>query len=211
MLSRRDALRYSAGLALSGTLPRPLFAGESRPAVPPTSGAPGVSCKPTFDNIEGPYYRAGAPERDTLTEPGMLGVPLVIEGCVVGNDCGRGLHKVELEFWHATHDGHYDNDGTMGVRPERFLLRGRVRTDEKGGYRVQTIVPGRYLNGDQYRPAHVHVKLRVRGFSPLTTQLYFPGDPYNEIDPFIHRSLIMGITDTAAGKRARFDFVLRPA
>src|SRR4051812_15325289 len=124
MLSRRDALRYSAGLLLVGGLPRSLLAGEPKPAV----------CGLTHDNIEGPYYRAGAPARAALVEPGMPGVPLMLEGRVTGSDCGRGLANVDLDVWHATHDGHYDNDGTMGLPPERFLLRGRVKTDEKGVY-----------------------------------------------------------------------------
>jgi protocatechuate 3,4-dioxygenase beta subunit len=51
----------------------------------------------------------------------------------------------------------------------------------------------------------------------LTTQLYFAGDPYNDQDPFIEKSLIMQLTDAPGGagapdegKAARFDFVLRP-
>jgi len=70
-------------------------------------------------------------------------------------------------------------------------------------------VPGRYLNGAQYRPAHVHVKVSAPGFLPLTTQLYFPGDPYNAVDPFTVCSLIMRVADEGGLKRASFDFVLR--
>ena len=78
-------------------------------------------------------------------------------------------------------------------------------------YRLSTIVPGRYLNGPQYRPAHVHVKVRARGFAELTTQLYFPDDPYNDVDPFIHRSLVMGMEKAKDRALGHFDFVLRPA
>jgi protocatechuate 3,4-dioxygenase beta subunit len=90
-------------------------------------------------------------------------------------------------------------------------LRGKLRADASGAFRVRTIVPGRYLNGAQYRPAHVHVKVSAPGFLPLTTQLYFPGDPYNAVDPFIVRSLIMRVADEGGLKRASFDFVLRRA
>lgn len=130
--------------------------------------------------------------------------------CVMGLGCGAGLAGVELDVWHATHDGHYDNDGTMKMAAARYLLRGRLRTDAEGRYRVSTIIPGRYLNGRQYRPAHVHVKVGAPGFAALTTQLYFPGDPYNDVDPFIHRSLIIGMEKASAGTRGHFDFVLRP-
>ena len=63
----------------------------------------------------------------------------------------------------------------------------------------------------KYRPAHVHVKVSAPGFLPLTTQLYFPGDPYNAVDPVIVRSLSMRVADEGGLKRASFDFVLRRA
>ncbi len=162
----------------------------------------------THDNIEGPYYRAGAPERSDLTDPAFPGVLLDIEGRVLGTDCTQGLSGVELDVWQANTQGHYDNDGTMNLG-EKLLLRGRVRTDGDGRYRLRTIVPGRYLNGRQYRPAHVHVKVRGKAHASLTTQLYFPDDPYNRVDPFIHESLVMDVKKGSSGLLARFDFVLR--
>jgi protocatechuate 3,4-dioxygenase beta subunit len=224
--SRRHALWLSAGLLVacrdradgaeaSAPLAPPGPGAATPPAAPssPAAAASGATpaCIETHANIEGPYYRAGAPERASLLEPGLAGVPIDIQGRVTGLECGRGLGGVELDVWHATHEGHYDNDGTMHLGRERFLLRGRLRTDADGRYRVSTIVPGRYLNGPQYRPAHVHVKVRARGFTELTTQLYFPDDPYNEVDPFIHRSLVMGVEKAKDRMLGHFDFVLRPA
>jgi protocatechuate 3,4-dioxygenase beta subunit len=218
--SRRHALWLSAGLLVACRDHRNGADASAPPLpVPPLpvqeeSGDHGATptCIETHANIEGPYYRANAPVRSNLVDPGTAGTPVEIEGRVSGLDCdsARGLANVELDVWHATHDGHYDNDGTMRLG-DRFLLRGRLRTDADGRYKIKTIVPGRYLNGRQYRPAHVHVKLRASGFAPLTTQLYFPGDPYNDVDPFIHRSLIMNVEKARAGLLARFDFALRPA
>ena len=228
--SRRHALWLSAGLIVAcrdrrsgpdasapsppspSPLPLPSSANlrADNGTATPTDGAT-PSCIETHANIEGPYYRRGAPERTSLLDPGVKGAPLDIEGRVTGLDCGRGLAGVELDVWHATGDGHYDNDGTMQLGRERFLLRGRLRTDSEGRYRVSTIVPGRYLNGPQYRPAHVHVKVRAPGFAPLTTQLYFPGDPYNDVDPFIHKSLVMGMEKARERMLGHFDFVLRQA
>lgn len=168
------------------------------------------ACARTHDNIEGPYYRAGAPSRWDLTQPGLAGVPLEIEGRVTALDCAAGLADVELDVWQANAAGHYDNDGTMNLGGA-FLLRGKVRTDGDGRYRVRTILPGRYLNGAQYRPAHIHAMLRREGIAPLTTQLYFPDDPFNRVDPFIHPSLVMDVTKREGELRARFDFVLAPA
>ncbi len=217
-VGRRDALRF-AGVGLLATTapivgcrpePSPLLA-QARTdysvADAPTSKP---VCKLTHDNIEGPYYRAGAPERVDLAGSNAVGTRLVVQGCVMTKDCSRPLAGVELDVWQANHEGHYDNDGSM-QREDAYLLRGKVRTDANGNYRIRTIVPGRYLNGKTYRPAHIHVKLRNEGVSDFTTQLYFPGDPYNKADPFIHPSLVMDVRRENSLLVARFDFVLSSA
>lgn len=89
-------------------------------------------------------------------------------------------------------------------------LRGKLRTDAKGAFMARSVLPGRYLNGRRYRPAHIHVKVSAPGHAPLTTQLYFPDDPYNDGDPFIHRSLIVDLSRVRGDAAARFDFVLTP-
>lgn len=199
VLSRRKLILAGGGLALAGVTSR------VRTAEACGTAAPKV-CATTHHNIEGPYYRAGAPERWDLTTPGMKGTPLDIGGRVFAADCTTPLRDVELDIWQANDEGHYDNDGTM--RNVGMLLRGRVRTDGEGRYRVKSILPGRYLNGRQYRPAHVHVKLAAKGHQSLTTQLYFPDDPFNKVDPFIHQSLVMDVKKADGALKARFDFVL---
>lgn len=204
-VSRRDVLHLSAGLVLPSLVGcRPT---EARAA---PEGGP-LQCSETHDQIEGPYYRPGAPERWDLVDPGMRGTLVEIDGRVTtARDCRSALRDVELDVWQATADGHYDNDGSFGLPPPaRMVLRGKLRTDARGAYHLRTIVPGHYLNGSQYRPAHVHMKLRAAGFRELTTQLYFPGDPYNAIDPFLHPSLIMAVERASAGLKARYDFALR--
>jgi len=200
VLSRRKLVFGAGAVAAYGVLSRIRPADACGP-----SEAPKV-CATTHDNIEGPYYRAGAPERWDLTTPGMKGTPLDIEGRVFDIDCKTPLRDAELDIWHANDDGHYDNDGSM--KNVGMLLRGRVRTDGDGRYRVKSILPGRYLNGKQFRPAHVHVKLAAKDHVPLTTQLYFPDDPFNKIDPFIHQSLVMDVKKNDGKLAARFDFVL---
>jgi catechol 1,2-dioxygenase len=197
----------SAAASTAPPTPNVATAASSAPAA--SSLAATRTCVETHDNIEGPYYRTGAPVRSSLADAGAKGTPLIIEGNVFGLDCASPIADAELDVWHATTDGHYDNDGTLRVARGEFLLRGRIRTDAQGRYELRTIVPGRYLNGAQFRPAHVHVKLSARGFTRLTTQLYFPDDPYNRIDPFIHPSLVMATANEGDVRRARFDFVLR--
>ena len=160
-------------------------------------GEGGVACPSTLSNIEGPLFTPDSPERWDLVEPGMAGTRLQIEGRVLGLDCAP-ISNAVLDFWQADHMGAYDNVG--------YTLRGHSRVDAEGGYRLSTIVPGRYLNGDTYRPAHIHVKVYVGAELRLTTQLYFEGDPFAATDPWILPELTMALQDGPQGKRASFDF-----
>jgi protocatechuate 3,4-dioxygenase beta subunit len=156
-------------------------------------------CALTADNIEGPFFTEDAPSRAVLAGPNTKGKALAVTGRVLDTDC-KPIAKAVLEVWQADHNGAYDNSG--------FRFRGTMTANAKGAYELQSIVPGRYLNGRQYRPAHIHVKVHASGFRSLTTQLYFEGDPYNDVDPFIDTSLIMKLTKRDRGVAASFDFVL---
>jgi protocatechuate 3,4-dioxygenase beta subunit len=206
----------------SSTMPQPDANMVNSPASTPTSIAasepviaePTMQCVETEDNIEGPYYRPGAPQRSVFIDSSTPGTKLLLRGQVWGMGCKAPLAGALLDFWQATYDGHYDIDGTMSrADVKNFIFRGKQTADEQGKFSLTTVIPGNYLNGAQYRPAHIHVKVSSPGHETLTTQLYFDGDPYNDIDPFIHRSLIMPLQSDAStkGKKARFDFVLIPA
>jgi protocatechuate 3,4-dioxygenase beta subunit len=188
------ASRRDAGAAT--LVPTPYIADDDGP--PPLPVAQSCSGA-TAANIEGPFYKPGAPHRAVLVDGKDRGERLVIAGSVLTPDC-EPVANAELDVWHADASGGYDLDG--------FYFRGVLVTDERGRYELRTIVPGRYLNGDRYRPAHVHVKLRAAGHRTLTTQLYFAGDPYNDGDPFIVESLIMQAKKIGDTRRAAFDFVL---
>jgi protocatechuate 3,4-dioxygenase beta subunit len=167
---------------------------------PPADAMPG-DCVETEANIEGPFYKEGAPSRMVLVTEDMPGTRLTVSGRVLAADGCTPLAGATLDVWQADDAGAYDNAG--------FQLRGVLQTAADGSYEVFTIVPGRYLNGDRYRPAHIHVKASAAGHDLLTTQLYFAGDPFNEGDPFIKDSLIMTPTESGDGSlSATFDFVL---
>jgi protocatechuate 3,4-dioxygenase beta subunit len=156
----------------------------------------------TEDNIEGPFYKAGAPERADLIDKGMPGTPLIVTGRVFSTT-GEPLAAALLDFWQANAEGEYDNQG--------FRLRGRFAADNNGNYRVRTIVPKYYKAGNAIRPSHIHVKLSAPGFPLLTTQLYFKGAPYNYVDSDVRPSLMLTPRDDRDAKQAQFDFVLRHA
>lgn len=187
---------------------------SSETGTPDTASAPDTtyptpSCMETADNIEGPYYRASAPFRTDLRTGVKSGVLLTLRGRVYGVGCKVPLTDAIVDVWQADGEGRYDNDGTLMVPPSDYRLRGRAKVDATGYFEVKTVIPGHYLNGKQYRPAHIHVKVSAAGHRLLTTQLYFEGDPYNAIDPFIKKPLIMKVEDLGAEKRATYDFVLR--
>ncbi len=167
-------------------------------------GAPTPTCgATTAPNIEGPFFKVDSPERSNIRADGTTGTLLRLSGTVYGPGCAP-LAGALLDFWQADEKGAYD---TL-----TFTYRGHQYTDAEGRYVLETIIPGRYLNGATYRPAHIHVKAAGQGTMLLTTQLYFEGDPYNVGDPFIVPSLIMALVDDGTGAMAAtFDFVLPAA
>jgi catechol 1,2-dioxygenase len=194
MVTRRSFLAQGFGSLLVACAPA--FA---RPTPSVDDGDPAPACTPTADNIEGPFYKKGAPSRATLVGDRDAGERLVLTGTVRDTQC-RPLANATLDIWHADARGGYDNDG--------FGMRGKLVTDKHGRWSLKTIIPGRYLNGRRYRPSHIHVKLRAAKHTELTTQLYFEGDPYIEGDDFVVSALIMPHTKDGAIRRAAFDFVL---
>jgi len=139
----------------------------------------------TGKDIEGPFYRAGAPLRTTLFDKGEKGETLVVSGKVVARN-GRPLAGVELDVWQCNADGKYDNDDPNNPpKKDQYTLRGRLKTNDKGEYEFTTIKPVPYSIGqNQYRPAHIHLKASLPGYTLLTTQIYFHGDKYNKTDPW---------------------------
>jgi protocatechuate 3,4-dioxygenase beta subunit len=208
-LSRRQFLGAAGAAALAGACARASreLPSDGRTAASPAPApafrpAAAKTCAPTADNIEGPFFKAGAPSRAVLADESTPGIPLEVSGAVTGSDCAP-LAGARMEIWHADHRGAYDNDG--------YQFRGVMITGDDGAFQLRTIVPGHYLNGRRYRPAHIHVKLTAAGHRPLTTQLYFAGDRWNDGDPFIRDSLIMPVARRGKLVVCRFDFALATA
>lgn len=209
-ISRRNFLGFGIG-AGALLLPACTSSRNAQAKLPPTPHIPDDDlppgpfptkaevCEITADNIEGPFYKAGAPSRARFVDRNAAGEHLYLTGAVRGPDC-KPLANATLDIWHANHKGDYDNDG--------WGLRGTLVTGADGRYSLNTIIPGRYLNGKRYRPSHIHVKVRAKGIPELTTQLYFEGDPYIEGDPFVVSSLIMKHKPYGSQRLAAFDFVV---
>lgn len=162
------------------------------------------ACWDTDDFAEGPYYLADAPERVDLRTLGEAGTVFVLTGVVRGlPDCAR-LPDAVIEVWHADQTGAYDMD------PATMHYRTRARAGFDGAFSLTTLRPPSYTTDTGTRmPQHFHLKVTAEGFSPLTTQLRFTGDP--DAQAGFPASLELSPTTHADGSQsATFDLTLAP-
>ena len=134
------------------------------------------ACELTTEDILGPYFSEGAPQTNSIVPEDYEGEFLFLNGKLSTTNCEVGIASAVLDFWQADENGDYDNSG--------FNFRGKVLTDDDGNYALETIVPGKYLNGSQYRPSHIHLKVQAEGYEDLVTQIYFEGDVSIQADPW---------------------------
>ena len=207
-ISRQTFLRRSA-VILGGALSAgPAFAAKQL-------------CRITESDILGPFYRFGAPFQGRLASSDEPGDRLVLTGTVFSADCRTPLPGALVEVWQANSAGLYDtNKPGNFTETTTFHLRGMLQTNEKGQYEIETIMPGRYpvppnLPGlEKYagltRPAHIHFRVMESLHVPLTTQLYFKGDPFIAKDPWAGRKPFLAIALKQEDKLRRgvFDIVL---
>jgi protocatechuate 3,4-dioxygenase beta subunit len=145
----------------------------------------------TPSDDEGPFYRAGSPERSDLRDKESRAAPITVSGLVRAED-GKPLPGVLLDVWHADAGGAYDN------RSPAFRHRGRFKTGADGRYKLETNYPGRYgLAGGTARPRHVHVKFSGAGLWDLTTQMYFDVRP--NVD--VAEELVVAMTWAGEGRK----------
>ena len=193
MQERQEAFAAMAAAARGEKQPGGSLAGKAvRQPEPPGPG----ELKPTPTEIDGPYFRLGAPMRSNLLEPGDK-PELVLSGRVL-NEKGTPIPNAVVNVWSSDGIGNYDMVG--------YKYNGYVFTDTEGRYEFTTIVPGCYFPRDA---KHIHVK--VQGVSsPVTTQLYIEGEPGNEEDAFYTEDLLVRCTTDKDGtKHGTFDFVIR--
>jgi protocatechuate 3,4-dioxygenase beta subunit len=151
----------------------------------------------TPSQIEGPYFRIGAPRRDSLIEPGITGERMQLSGRVL-NPEGKPIPNAVLHFWMSDDKGNYDMAG--------YLLQGYTLADAEGRYQMEMIVPACY---EPRQAKHIHVK--VQGVSrPLTTQLFFSDDEDRLRDRWYLKELEIQVEDApGGGKAGSFDFVIQ--
>jgi protocatechuate 3,4-dioxygenase beta subunit len=190
LIKAREAIMASA---LSDQAPGGSLAGKL--VLQPEPPRPG-ELKLTPEEIDGPYFRLGAPMRSNLLEPGDK-PELILSGRVV-NEKGTPIPNAIVNLWTSDAVGNYDMVG--------HKYTGYVITDAQGRYEFTTIIPGCYYPRDA---KHLHIKVQGAS-SPMTTQLYIEGEPGNEDDPFYTTECLVRCTVDSVGTRhGAFDFVIR--
>ncbi|KAA6461855.1 protocatechuate 3,4-dioxygenase subunit beta [Acidobacteria bacterium AB60] len=120
-----------------------------------------------------------------------LGERIYVHGRVLDED-GRPVRNALVEIWQANSAGRYRHkvDTYNAPLDPNFTGEGRTLTDDNGYYCFKTIKPGPYPWGNHHnawRPSHIHFSLFGAGIlSRLVTQMYFPGDPLQPLDPIFN-------------------------
>ena len=157
---------------------------------------PSFACALTEGNPQGPYYIAGAPYKEKLGEA-LEGQKIIISGQVLNQNCDP-IPEAIIDVWHTDSNGNYYF--------QDFTLRGKIKADENGQYKLETRFPGKYSEAGLMRPAHIHVKVSAPNLPSHTTQLYFEGDEH--LDFFVKSSLILKLDEKNGTKYSEFDFVI---
>ena len=149
-------------------------------------------------------------DADLTRNPGTgqeaVGERIVVTGRVLEED-GRPVPNALVEIWSANDAGRYRHDADQHGAPldPNFTGAGRCLTNANGEYRFVSIRPGAYPwenHHNAWRPSHIHFSLFGPAFvTRLVTQMYFPGDPLQALDP-----IYQGSADEEARRRLVADF-----
>ena len=150
----------------------------------------------TLTEKTGPIFGQGfIQERDndlTAQHHGdPIGERIYVHGRVLDEE-GRPVRGALVEVWQANAGGRYRHKVDTYDAPldPNFSGGGRMLTDQDGCYGFKTVKPGPYPWKNHYnawRPAHIHFSLFGAGIlSRLVTQMYFPGDQLQPLDPIFN-------------------------
>jgi len=120
----------------------------------------------------------------------------------IQDEDGAPLPGAAVELWHCNAAGKYlhANDRSGSPVDPHFYGAARATTDADGVMTLRTIKPAAYPvpdSGKWWRPPHIHFSVWGRVWlSRLVTQMFFPGEPLNELD-----RILMAVQDPGARER----------
>lgn len=187
--TRRDLLR--AGIAL------PLGAWAT--------GSPAADrCVATPRQTSGPFYPFFEQTDKDVDLTRMVGHDDTAEGEVIRvsgrvlDDACRPVEGALVDLWQADSQGRYRHpaDPNPAQPDPNFQGWGQAVTDAQGRFAFRTIKPAayplRFLDGAPddsagYRTPHIHFRISRRGYTELSTQMYFAGEALNDADIVLKR------------------------
>jgi hydroxyquinol 1,2-dioxygenase len=149
----------------------------------------------TESTVLGPFYVPGSPLREygesMVIEPGA-GVPAWVYGRVL-DVSGEPIAGAEVDVWQNGADMLY---AVQRPEAEEDHLRGRYLTRDDGTYAFVAVRPvpypiphdgpvGRMLEASgrhPWRPAHIHIIVRARGYKTVTTHVFDATSKYLDSD-----------------------------
>jgi protocatechuate 3,4-dioxygenase beta subunit len=171
----------------------PPLSGGSAPVAPAATSAASAAAPLTAADFAGlgtctltPATAAGSTAIDQqfmrrdITE-GVHGQPMRMGLRVLDKAC-QPVPGALVEVWHADVEGDYsavlDNNGREDKGPGTTFLRGTQQVDDGGIVEFLTVVPGWYKT----RAVHVHVRVHLRGKTPLISQLFFEENFIHDVE-----------------------------
>ncbi len=160
----------------------------------------------TEATVFGPFHVDDAPrlEQGADMTLGAPGTPMFVLA-TIQSTTGEPIVGAEVDVWQADDDGLYDVQ-----RPElgdTRRARGVLHSDARGEVRFRSVAPTAYpvptdgpvgamllaSGRHPWRPAHLHFRIRAKGFQTLITHIFRDGDPYLDSDAaFGVRSSLIG-------------------
>jgi protocatechuate 3,4-dioxygenase beta subunit len=136
--------------------------------------------------------------------PQAIGQLIRVSGRLTDED-GRPVSGAVIELWQANSAGRYIHEIDRNNAPldPNFTGQGRILTGPEGEYQFLSIKPGAYPvleSGWWWRPPHIHFSVfGTSWMDRYITQIFFPGEPLNEVD-----LLLNGVRDPEARDRLIF-------
>jgi protocatechuate 3,4-dioxygenase beta subunit len=112
-----------------------------------------------------------------------MGQPINVIGRVVDLH-GNPIREAQVELWQCNAAGRYDHPGDSAnpaALDPNFQGFARLATDRDGQFKFRSIKPKDYDTPIGRRTPHIHYDIRGHR-ERLVTQMYFPGEPLNDID-----------------------------